>query len=271
MNDEYIKFLDELKRLVLAGAALVPLYLIQVAGIKVPYNVLILAAYSGLLLVAGFAYKRLYIPYVGCAALSMACYYAVTYYPQLMTNHDILHLMVLLGGLSVIFSMLYFALQLIRNETDEFFMWVKQIVGGLALLTPFIGGRAVIIFGAHYYHLLSQAKTRVGSILEYFTQGKEAIEDQRALHISRDIRNYALVVYYGITGLLLILGGFAYKKRYIRYAGLFLFFVTLIKLLLIISTFSNTLTRMVAFLIVGSILIFASLVYQRIAKSTDRL
>ncbi len=271
MNDKYIKLLDELKRLLLTGAALVLLYLIQDAHIKAPYNVLILAAYSGLLLVAGFAYKRIYIPYVGCVALSMACYYAATYYLQLMNNHDILHLMVLFGGLSVIFSMLYFALQLIRNETSEFFMWVKQIVGGLALLTPFLWGRAIIIFGAHYYHLLTQAKTRVGSIFEYFLQGKSALEDHRTLHISKDYRNYALVVYYGVTGLLLILGGFACKKRYIRYAGLFLFFVTLIKLLLIISTLSNTLTRMVAFLIVGCILIFASLVYQRIAKNADQL
>ncbi len=201
MNDKYIKLLDELKRLLLTGAALVLLYLIQDAHIKAPYNVLILAAYSGLLLVAGFAYKRIYIPYVGCVALSMACYYAATYYLQLMNNHDILHLMVLFGGLSVIFSMLDFALQLIRNETSEFFMWVKQIVGGLALLTPFLWGRAIIIFGAHYYHLLTQAKTRVGSIFEYFLQGKSALEDHRTLHISKDYRNYALVVYYGVTGL----------------------------------------------------------------------
>ena len=184
-----------------------------------------------------------------------------------MRQHYILDITVLLGGLSLIFMLLYFALQLVRkNGEGVLYHHVKQAIGGLALLLPFTWIRAYLIFGVHYYYVLQQARSAASSFLTYLVRGKSELGEVENVHELQNYKNYALAVYYSITGLLLIISGFAYKRVYVRYAGLVLLFLAVVKLYSIITALSDTLTRILAFLVVGTLLIVGSYLYQRISK-----
>ncbi len=250
-----------------AGASLVPLYWVYALTLYGPYKALIFALYASLLLLTAFAYDLIFVACVGCASVIFACYYVAINYDALMKAHALVPLSIALGGLTLIFTALYLLLMLVRkNAQNRFYGWIIEGIGSLALLSLFILVRAYIIFGVHYYAVVTKTKTMVGSLIEYFTKGKGALAEDTHLQLSRGYREYALAVYYGISGLLLVLSGFAYKKTYLRYAGLFLFFVTVIQLCLVIATLSNTLTRIAAFIGVGCILLGASYFYQRMAK-----
>ena len=258
---------NELSNLLLTGAALTPLYWLNTWVWRSPYDSVGAVLYSSCLLIAGFAYDRIWIVYVSCLGIAVGLYYGLVIYPLLMRQHYILDITLLLGGLSLIFISLYFALLFVRkNDESILYSHVKQAIGGLALLLPFTLIRAYLIFGVHYYYMLQQARSAASSFFTYLLRGKSELGKVENVHELQNYKNYALAVYYSVTGLLLIISGFAYKKVYVRYAGLILLFLAVLKLYSIITALSDTLTRILAFLVVGTLLIVGSYIYQRISK-----
>ena len=198
---------QDLPSILLAGAAAVPLYWMHGASfyahasqglIPAPYDALLFAFYGASLLFMGFAYGQVRVAYVGCASVALSVGYSIFHYVEYMRNQTPLPLIILLGGLSLIFVTLFLLLHLLRSTANLFYERVKQGAAALAFAALFFYGRTGIIFGVHYYHMLMQAKTTVASLFEYVVRGRAA-EGIQPLRASQYYRDYALILYYGVT------------------------------------------------------------------------
>jgi Predicted membrane protein (DUF2339) len=81
--------------------------------------------------------------------------------------------------------------------------------------------------------------------------------------------NVILALFYTIYSILLISIGLIKKNRPIRYLGLAIIILALKKLIEVILQMPDTMQRIVAFLVVGALLIAASFLYQRMRKRID--
>ncbi len=81
-----------------------------------------------------------------------------------------------------------------------------------------------------------------------------------------NLTNVLLTIYSSLYALLMISIGFYKRTNWLRYFGLGLVCVTLVKLLSLITQMPDTLYRIIAFLLVGILIIVVSLVYQRMSK-----
>jgi len=76
----------------------------------------------------------------------------------------------------------------------------------------------------------------------------------------------AMSVYYGISALIFIFIGLAFRKNLIRYFGLYISALTLWTLWFIIMAMRETINRVIVFIIVGVIFMLASFIYQKLSK-----
>ncbi len=74
-----------------------------------------------------------------------------------------------------------------------------------------------------------------------------------------------LSVFWGLNAAALLVAGFARRSAVVRYAGLTLFAVTVVKVFLVDMSSLDMAYRIVSFMVVGVLLLAASLLYQRLA------
>ncbi len=272
--------------LTLAGAFIAPLFVIATifeVQLIPSFEALLAAGYGAVVVLMSFIYRKRLLYYVGAFSLLMSLFYTALYYVSFDLSHinrflpplgqlSILSYTLLFAGLIVLFSLFFFALALIpergKLEGDARYVFIRRAVSFVIGALLFLLVRLYIIFVIHYYELFQSARAQITSLLQYFIQPiSEA--SRRSVAQASDYREYALTVYYGITAFLLIIGGLAYKDSSVRFIGLFLFLITLLKLGSIIHRMPDTGMRIGAFLLVGALLIIASYIYQRLSKREE--
>jgi uncharacterized membrane protein len=77
--------------------------------------------------------------------------------------------------------------------------------------------------------------------------------------------NVALSIFWGLNAGALLVAGFARRSAVVRYAGLALFAVTVLKVFLVDMSSLDMVYRVVSFMVVGVLLLAASLLYQRLS------
>jgi len=252
-------------QMLLAGVALVPLLWFHTFVWLPPYDSLVTAFYGGILLIVGYISGIKIIRIIAACALIQSQIYAAEHYFISARSELPFSVLLLLGGLSLIFIFLSYALMAVKKQDTLEDRYIIQGVNAMAFIAPFMLGRTLIVIAAHYYALLLKASSAFSSFIRHLVQGSDLLT-REDLSASYSYRSYALACYYGLTGLLLIMSGFAYKKPYVRYGGLFLFFLAVIRLMVTANSLLNPLMRMVSFAILGIILIGTSFLYQRVVK-----
>ncbi len=127
---------------------------------------------------------------------------------------DILHYTFLLGGMTLLFLFLYLGLKLKKDDCESF---LKTTVGAATLILLFLWIRMTLIFISYYLHIASQLRhASVLSILEEFLTAQHL---DIPLSGANGYRTGVLAIYYALSGLYLIMGGFAYNKRAVRFGG----------------------------------------------------
>ena len=254
------------KDVLAAGAALVPVFYWVVLfknRLMFPYEPLLAAFYGSCSIYLGHSQQNRLIAFAGYGSVILSLALGLYHYLPLdlgwvdlleqppLTTIDY---SVLFGGLTLIFTLLYFCLQRVQQKmaADEYTM-LKSTIGGIVLTVLFFWIRMYVIVMAHYHTVHAE------SLMSFLRTHIIPADLLR----STDYRSYALTLYYAVTGLLCIVGGLVYKKGYIRVGGLLLIFLTLYKLWFLIS---DTLVRVVIFIVIGGILVGASYLYQRLSR-----
>ena len=184
-----------------------------------PFDLLSVAFVGGVIVFISFLIESRFLATVGATGLLLSLIGGAHFYAAFIKDHAIIKLTILLGGLTLIFSFLYFAIKL-RPVGGQFFSWLTQAIGLCALFLPFLWLRMYIIFLTHYYYIFTAARSSLSGFFEYIIRGKAALVGHDQLAESALYRDYAFSFYYGVISLLLILGGYAYEKPLVRYSGL---------------------------------------------------
>lgn len=203
---------------------------------KFPYFIPALLALGTILAAVGFILKRRLLRYESYVVIGLSLLYFYRYYSKFMIHKNILSLNLLFIAFAVAFAAYYAIARKYKLEDNE----ESELARNISL-------------------------TLLGSTIFFWLRSNLILFLDTHKH-TYEIKNLALTIYYAITALILIISGLMYKLRYVRYTGLLLFFVSLSKLILIINKMGNTLNRIIAFMIIGALLILASFIYQKLSK-----
>lgn len=167
---------------------------------------------------------------VGYIALS---YQRLVYRNMLEMTH------VIFGSLTMTSIICAYVTKKKEDMFDEETRLVVPYVNGFAALAAFVWGQVAIV--------------------SYF--GKINVFDKFYIH-----KQTALTIYYTLASLVSITVGLFQQNKYIRYFGFALIASTLMKLMSIIISFDETFYRIIAFMVVGVLIILLSFVYQYLSK-----
>lgn len=162
---------------------------------------------------------------------------------------------------------------------------VPRVGEGLIAATPFLNlqfvvGALLIALLAHATAVLHRAETFAPSIARQ-TLGQfvpaglglialiviwlGSLEIDRLLAHEPMSRQTGLSVYWGLSGVVLVVLGFAKRAAMCRYAGLALLTLTVLKVLFVDLAHVDNIARVISFLVSGLLLIATSILYTRLA------
>jgi uncharacterized membrane protein len=262
-NQQQLQKKEEMVPTILEGVlSALPIYLMHTALWKFPYNVLALSWYALLLFFVGIITQRIIIRQCAYAAGFFGASHFVYWYffKNLLNPHWFLWLNILWISWIAVFSGALLAIRYSCNNIDEKgIRSIKKIIELLLALAIFIWIRSNIIL---YFDVLNMH----GAI---FTKRLMGYSVQHDFLVRQPLTNVFLTIFYAIYAVALIFIGLLYQKKELRYTGLSIITLALSKLWFIIMRMPETMQRIVAFMVVGILLIGISFVYQRMSKKIE--
>lgn len=222
------------------GALITVVYWLHTYIWKSPWSTIGLAWYGFIVFCVGLYAARSLFTRFGYFCVGLATTYFIFIHDTLLQGNYIAKLHILFFTLVTIFFVMHWLVQ--RRELGKNLeaLSVALITKVAALLFVIAWGRALIV--AHW--------NTVENGYLVWTANTDVI----------------LTMYYGIFAVILIAVGLFWRDSAVRYIGLALIAVVLGKLWFIIIAMRETISRILAFLLIGTLLTFVSFIYQRVSK-----
>jgi len=224
------------------GALIIGLSWFMSSVWKLPYNYIALTWYAVMIFCIGFTASRrswLYSSY-GIALFNVLTIYLQYHFIIYHQPWYIIHM--LFGSCAIATIIAYLLFERFHKHITEYESQTRLALKALIPASLFVWGRA--------------------GIMSYAAQQESSL-------MRREIEQTLLTIYYGLFAIITIGVGLIKREWALRYFGIGLIAVSLGKLWFIIMGISDTIHRMVAFLLVGILVIIALFIYQRLSKQLD--